>query len=71
MTFFKLDDMKVDKNGKYKITVELPKQTSIIEIYPTIASMYKRNPLNCENPPDSEVPPNQNDNDIDNALNAN
>ena len=57
--------MKVDENGKYKITVELPKQTSIIEIYPTIASMYKKNPLNCENPP------NQNDTDINNALNAN
>ena len=53
MTFFKLDDMKVDENGKYKITVELPKQTSTIEIYPTIISMYKittGNLLNYENP---------------------
>ena len=41
MTFFKLEDMKIDENGKHKITVELPKQTSIIEVYPTIVSMYK------------------------------
>ena len=40
MTFFKLEDMKVDENGKYQITVQLPKQTSIIEIYPTIVAMY-------------------------------
>ena len=64
MTFFKLDDMKVDENGKYKITVELPKQTSTIEIYPTIVSMYKItiNPLNYENPLI------QNDTHIDNAM---
>ena len=65
MTFFKLEDMKVDENGKYNITVELPKQTSTIEIYPTIVSMYKIttwNPLNYENPL------NQNHTAIDNAM---
>ena len=65
MTFFKLEDMKVDENGKYNITVELPKQTSTIEIYPTIVSMYKIttwNPLNFENPL------NQNQTAIDNAM---
>ena len=65
MTFFKLEDMKVDENGKYNITVELPKQTSTIEIYPTIVSMYKIttwNPLNYENPL------NQNQTAIDNAM---
>ena len=65
MTFFKLEDMKVDENGKYNITVELPKQTSTIEIYSTIVSMYKIttwNPLNYENPL------NQNQTAIDNAM---
>lgn len=41
MTFYKLEDMKIDENGKHTITCMLPKQTSIIEIYHTIVSMYK------------------------------
>ena len=65
MTFFKLDDMKVDENGKYKITVKLPKQTSTIEIYPTIIYMYKSTPVN---PLNYENSPIQNDTQIDNAT---